>query len=340
MFPMTMKEVLGGDDFSEDRRRILELIRGPESFPSDEDEYVYPQYVVYTTGVCIKDLGIDCRVNFPLPFEAFRNDFYGLYWDAERAGKNKLEVLKVLSRQLAIYRSGRKHAYNVRPWFGDIRDAHRLLRDGGQDIPFLVAHTTGAILRLGVDPNIDPRIFRNRVIKYEDSVGLEKGGVSKEAIKDAWQQEAKLVGNVLVEYWDSMDGAALFMRQRSGGVYDRRFTIPGGYCDWLGDLAALRELTEEQGTPYYLVRKAVPLGTVDQVLPTKEGEAKRFLSLVWKLPLTEKDSLHHVWPENADGRGRWEEIAHEWLSYMAENGELTPITLAALELDRLNPELT
>ncbi len=290
---------------------------------ANDDGYLEAIYALRT--VWFSDIGVSVSIGSE-PIR-FRGDIVGtdLLKASHQAGLSAVACLRILSSQLAAYRSGRAIDYksgrteNQRISPKDrLRAAGILLRD--ETFSFFVAQTVLGITDWNLTEDIDPRIFLANYCLYE-----EPGSATA---KDAWSYP-QLTGSTLVEVQEE-SRRRVFLQVRRG---DKTFwSIAGGHYDNMTEVAALAELGEEMSLPPGVIQKAVPLCVANQAFLVGSGDEQKrvkYLNIAWRLVMT-ADELKENPPRAERGYEEWRLFGKNEVREMASQGKLSSVALCSL----------
>lgn len=273
--------------------------------------------LVHQGPMVIPELGVEVYFGKePLRHDGTPN-VLGLIGIATANGLKEEDAYKILARQLYIYNNphipDRKH--NVKTDYPNVN----------QPIPFFVSQTTLAMYKYGIGEFlVDPYEFvKNRSYHEPSDEDLKRNGYYKEDLERVKSQPAKLAGSLVVVYFGYDDYRQTILIPRKG-YYKNKWTIPGGHFDNPYDVAGLAEAIEEIDVEPKLLKNALPLGSVDQVIFTgdpNKPKLERYLNLVWQSKVLDTKDLEGY--EQKGCKIDEEEVRRE---------DMTPIAQKALEM--------
>jgi len=207
---------------------------------------------------------------------------YDLISVGNKNGKNPLETLKLVARQMYLYNNPYSYIYDgkrdIAGVFGIINKKNKL--------PFIVANTALTSLTFGLGENVNPRHFIENIVKFYPTPD-ELEGYSKTDIEKISKGPAILAGSAVIIHWDGIDENKILLSRRKSGAYKNKLTIPGGHADAPLDAFALHEVIEETGLSRSVVRGARPLGIADQLIfsdgDSDTPELVRYLNFIWQI---------------------------------------------------------
>lgn len=198
------------------------------------------------------------------------------------------QALNTIARQRYIYRNPSDYNRHL----NKKKDLNAIF----EPMTFLESQTCLAIFNYGVNPNIDPYVFISNYSRYIPKIDeLKANGFNNGDVSICLSKPAKLAGSMAICYFGYDDCRQTILIPR-GDYYRGKWTIPGGHYDSPNDVAGLAEAVEEIGLQKDLLKKAEPLGIIDQVVFTTSRtgtiQLERYLNLVWTININDKRELH------------------------------------------------